>query len=245
MTTSFRKSLLYQFLVRALVFRKASLYKTHMSDVTQPSSSKRSVLNFLKRRGPSEAQDIAATLGVTPMAVRQHLYALEDDGLVAFAAAPKDGGRGRPSKLWRLMEPADSLFADAHADLSVELIGNIRTVFGERGLDKLIATRTDQQVGAYRAALAGAKTLKEKVKRLASLRSQAGYMAEAKADGDGFLLIENHCPICRAAVACTGLCRQELEVFQHALGSEIVIKRTDHILAGARRCAYAIRAKKL
>jgi predicted ArsR family transcriptional regulator len=216
-----------------------------MTGVTPPTEAKRAVLDLLKRRGPSEANDIASVLGVTAMAVRQHLYSLEDDGLVTFAAAPRDGGRGRPAKLWRAEAMADALFADAHADLSVELIGNIRQVFGERGLDKLIARRTAQQITAYRAALAQATTLKDKVKRLARLRSEAGYMAEAVPNGDGFLLIENHCPICRAAAACTGLCRQELEVFRAALGRGIVIKRTDHILAGARRCAYSIHLEKL
>ena len=216
-----------------------------MTDVTKPSEAKHAILDHLKRRGPSEAQGIASVLKVTPMAVRQHLYALEDEGLVSFAAAPRHGERGRPSKLWRAEAAADALFADAHAELSVELIGNIRQVFGERGLDKLIAKRTQQQIAAYRADLASATTLKEKVKRLARLRSEAGYMAEAVQDGDGFLLIENHCPICRAATACTGLCRQELDVFRAALGREIVIKRTDHILAGARRCAYSIHSEKL
>jgi predicted ArsR family transcriptional regulator len=216
-----------------------------MSGVTNPTEPKRAVLGVLKRRGPSEAQDVAAELGVTAMAVRQHLYALEDEGLVSFAAAPKTGGRGRPSKLWRAEIQADALFPDAHAELSVELIGNIRSVFGERGLNKLIEKRTEQQIASYRAALATAQTLREKVKRLARLRSEAGYMAEAAADGAGFLLIENHCPICRAATACTGLCRQELEVFRAALGPEIVIERTDHILAGARRCAYTIHPRKL
>jgi predicted ArsR family transcriptional regulator len=216
-----------------------------MTDVTPPTEAKRAVLDLLKRRGPIEAKDIAANLGVTAMAVRQHLYALEDEGLVTFADAPKNGSRGRPSKMWQAEAAADALFADAHADLSVELIANIRQVFGERGLDKLIAARTRQQIAAYRAALASASSLNEKVKRLARLRSEAGYMADAVADGDGFLLIENHCPICRAATMCTGLCRQELEVFRAALGRGIVIKRTDHILAGARRCAYSIHSEKL
>jgi predicted ArsR family transcriptional regulator len=216
-----------------------------MTGATTPTEAKRTVLNLLKRRGPSDAKDIAAALGVTAMAVRQHLYALEDEGLVAFADAPKDGNRGRPSKLWRAEAAADALFTDAHADLSVELIANVRQVFGERGLDKLIAKRTQQQIATYRAVLASATTLKAKVKRLAWLRSEAGYMAEAVADGDGFLLIENHCPICRAAAACTGLCRQELEVFRAVLGRQVVIKRTDHILAGARRCAYSIHSEKL
>lgn len=212
---------------------------------TSTSSAKRAVLDFLKRHGPSEAQSVATALGVSAMAIRQHLYTLEDEGLVAFAAAPKDGTRGRPAKLWRLEQPSDALFADAHADLSVELIGNIRAVFGERGLDKLIDKRTHAQIATYRAALGQAATLKEKVRRLARLRSDAGYMADVRAEGEGFVLTENHCPICRAAAACTGLCRQELEVFRAALGRDVVIERTDHILAGARRCAYRIHQRKL
>ncbi len=215
-----------------------------MSVTADTSEAKRAVLDYLKRNGPSEAAVVAGELGVTPMAVRQHLYALEDEGLVSFAASPRDGARGRPSKLWQVEQSADSFFADAHAELSVELIANIKEVFGEQGLEKLIAKRTKHQIAEYRAALASASTLKEKLKRLARLRTAAGYMADAKTDGDGFLLVENHCPICRAAAACTGLCRQELEVFRAALGPEAAVERTDHILAGARRCAYKVRPRQ-
>jgi predicted ArsR family transcriptional regulator len=58
-----------------------------------------------------------------------------------------------------------------------------------------------------------------------------------------FLLIENHCPICAAATACTGLCARELEVFQRVLG-QVTIERTEHILAGARRCVYRVYSTK-
>lgn len=215
-----------------------------MSATDDTSQAKRAVLDYLKRNGPSEASAIARELGVTPMAVRQHLYALEDDELVSFAAAQNDGARGRPSKLWQVERRADPLFPDAHAELSAELIANIKDVFGESGLDKLIAKRTKQQIADYRAALKTASTLKEKLKHLARLRTAAGYMADIKSDGDGFLLVENHCPICRAASACSGLCRQELEVFRAALGPEAAIERTDHILSGARRCAYRVRPRQ-
>jgi predicted ArsR family transcriptional regulator len=53
-------------------------------------------------------------------------------------------------------------------------------------------------------------------------------------------LVENHCPICVAAAACTNLCAGELHVFQAVLGEDVAVERTDHILAGARRCAYRI-----
>lgn len=41
------------------------------------------VLFYLKTKGPQTAAQLAKRLGVTPMAVRQHLYTLERDALVA------------------------------------------------------------------------------------------------------------------------------------------------------------------
>lgn len=68
-------------------------------------------------------------------------------------------------------------------------------------------------------------------------------MAEVQPQADGsFVLLERHCPICVAATACTGLCRNELEVFQEVLGPEVRIERTEHIVAGASRCAYRVSA---
>ena len=65
-------------------------------------------------------------------------------------------------------------------------------------------------------------------------------MAAAVPDGDGFLLVENHCPICVAATECQGFCRAERDVFARALGPGVSVERTEHIVAGGRRCAYRI-----
>jgi predicted ArsR family transcriptional regulator len=59
---------------------------------------------------------------------------------------------------------------------------------------------------------------------------------------EDFLLIENHCPICRAAQACTGLCDSELKVFRKALGKDTKVERIEHLLSGERRCVYRIQA---
>jgi predicted ArsR family transcriptional regulator len=68
-------------------------------------------------------------------------------------------------------------------------------------------------------------------------------MAEARSDGRDWLLIENHCPICSAAKACTGLCANELKVFADVLGKGATVTREEHILAGARRCVYRVKGK--
>ena len=90
-------------------------------------------------------------------------------------------------------------------------------------------------------ALSGATTLRTRVARLAEVRSREGYMPEWRADADGFLLLENHCPICAAARGLSRFLRAELDVFRDVLGPwEPAVDRIEHVLAGARRCAYRI-----
>ena len=196
----------------------------------------------LKTGGPRDAAEVAGMLGITPMGVRQHLYEMQAEGLVDYELQP--GPVGRPKKLWRLTPAAETFFPDGHAALSVELLAAMRQSFGDEGLERLIEARTEQQIASYRRHVKPADTLEARVKGLAALRSREGYMAEAKEGPDGeFLMVENHCPICAAARACSGLCAGELNLFRTVLGKDVEVERTDHILAGARRCAYRIRPK--
>jgi predicted ArsR family transcriptional regulator len=83
-----------------------------------------------------------------------------------------------------------------------------------------------------------------KLAALADIRSREGYMASCSKQADGtFLLVEDHCPICAAAATCQALCRSELAIFRKVLGHGIVVERVDHVLAGARRCAYRVGRK--
>lgn len=197
------------------------------------------VLFLLKTRGPQGAGELAGELGVTAMAVRQHLAGLESEGLVEF----EDERRkvGRPARIWRLSEAASARFPDTHAELTVELLAAVREAFGEQGIDRLVDLRSRKQQAGYRAEL-GSGTLEQKLESLARLRSAEGYMAEWRRDGDGFVFLENHCPICAAARVCQRFCRDELEVFRAVLGAGVEVERTEHIVAGARRCAYRVRA---
>ena len=196
------------------------------------------ILFLLKTRAPLTASDLARDLGITAMGVRQHLARLEDDGLVAFVDERKSVGR--PKRHWRLTQKAEARFPDSHAQVAVELIGGVDRLFGSEGLDRLIALREAEMLLRYHRELHIAGTLAKRVKRLAELRNAEGYMAEVERERDGsYLLVENHCPICAAAKACQGFCRSELSMFR-ALLAGCTVERIDHILAGARRCAYRI-----
>jgi predicted ArsR family transcriptional regulator len=208
--------------------------------MAQDTRAQDRVLYPLKTKGPQTAAQVARRLGVTPMAVRQHLYQLKAEGLVEFIDERRKVGR--PARLWSLTPKAAARFPDSHAELTVEVIGAVRAAFGEAGLDRLLSERTRRQIKDYSARMRSAgSSLLKRAEALAAIRREQGYMAECSRQRDGsILLAENHCPICAAASTCQGLCREELALFRTVLGDKAQVERTDHILAGARRCAYRI-----
>jgi predicted ArsR family transcriptional regulator len=146
--------------------------------------------------------------------------------------------------LWSLTSAALKFFPDAHAELAVSLIGCVNESLGPEAMDKLVKTRSRHQLENYRREVRPTSSLREKLEALAVIRSREGYMAavEKLENRKGYLLVERHCPICIAATNCTGLCREELNVFRKLLGDKVEVNRTEHILAGAPRCAYVVRA---
>jgi predicted ArsR family transcriptional regulator len=207
-----------------------------------PPSTARStadrLLILLKTRGPHTAAELGDAVGITDEAARQQLVKLAGEGLVEGSSETR--GVGRPVQVWSLTAAGNGRFPDAHAELTIHLIETIKSVLGEEALDRLISAREKETLASYRAEMKGAAGLEERVARLAAIRDREGYMCELKADADGYLLIENHCPICAAATACQGFCRAELKIFKRALGNDVNITREEHIVAGARRCAYRI-----
>lgn len=197
------------------------------------------LLYLIKARGPQSTQAVASALAITLPGARKHLNSLLQKDLVAFEDVV--GSVGRPKRLWRLTPAAERRFPDSHATLTLEIIGSARQIFGEDGIDRLISEREKAMVERYRTALVGCENLREKVARLAEIRCEEGYMAEIQPLADSaFLMVENHCPICAAARACQGFCRSELRLFAAVLGQGARIERSEHILSGARRCAYRI-----
>jgi predicted ArsR family transcriptional regulator len=207
--------------------------------VPAAGKTRRAIVKLLKAEGPLDSARLARRLQLTPMAVRQHLYALQKQKLVDAEERPVP--IGRPAKYWRLTREADRLFPDAYAELSVALIGAVTETFGASGMDRLLESRSARQRREYRARMPVSAALEDRLRALARIRTEEGYMAEVRRDSEGLLFIENHCPICAAANACQGFCSTELELFRAVLGKGASVERSEHILAGDRRCVYRVK----
>lgn len=202
-----------------------------------PHKAREKILFFLKTKGPQAAAQVAKRLGVTAMAVRQHLYALQEEGAVEFSDERRKVGR--PARIWRLTRETAKRFPDSHGELAVGILRAAKSAFGEEGIARLLEQRMAAQAESYEKRLARKRGLEARVAELATIRAEEGYMAEWQRETDGSLtLIENNCPICAAAESCPDLCGREVELFRQVLGAEV--ERQEHILGGQRRCLYRI-----
>lgn len=196
------------------------------------------IIQLLKLHGPLTAKTLAEELALTTMGVRQHLQALEEAGDVDIEDRVE--GRGRPTRYWGLTELSRTHFADRHSELSLQLIDSVKMIFGDQGLDKLIEHREQTAMQQYRSAMQGMTDITSRLTKLVELRTLEGYMATQEQAGGAFWLLENHCPICSAATKCQNFCRSELQQFQQLFADIATVSREEHIIDGARRCAYRI-----
>lgn len=196
------------------------------------------VLFAIKTKGPIATATLAQALGMTAEAARQQVQKLLADGLIVGHQAINQGA-GRPRQSWVVTPAGNRCFPDTHAQLSEQLIHSVRLVFGEEGLEKLIVQR-EQEARALYQQRCHSPDLAERLRQLAEVRSDEGYMARVEPADDAWLLIEDHCPICVAAQACQNFCRSELQLFQEIIGNKAQVVREQHLLNQGSRCVYRI-----
>lgn len=205
------------------------------SETTGPRTKDRLLL-LLKTRGPLTTKALARALDVSVPAIRQHLKSL---GEVVYSEETA-GSVGRPAQTWHLTRDAQAGFPDTHSELTVAILDSIENALGRTALDAVIEDRYQANLDRYRQALGPLSSLSGRLKRLVQLRSEEGYMAVLEKSGNGWLLIENHCPICAAAERCQGFCANELSLFKAVIGGGAQVSRVEYLLDGGRRCAYQI-----
>lgn len=155
----------------------------------------RAVIEELKRSGGLPASDLARALGNSYMATKTHCEELTELGYVIRTRLPR-AEVGRPEIFYSLSSKAEALFPQSSAEFTLELLENVKRMFGESAPEKLLFQHFQQLKEDWQQALAKLTTITEKATRLAKIRTQAGYASEFKPANDSSgQLVEYHNPL--------------------------------------------------
>jgi predicted ArsR family transcriptional regulator len=203
---------------------------------------RRAVLYAVRRRGEATAEQVAEQLGMTVSGARQHLSALADDGVVeAHELATEAPRRGRRTLSYATTPAADQYFPKAYGELTNELLGYVADADPSL-LDDVFAKRREHRIAAARARLAGARGLGAQVAELVAILDEDGYLATSERIGRGvYRVVEHNCAIWAVAQKYGQACTSEID-FIRAVLPNASVERVQHMVAGARHCAYEIRA---
>ena len=207
-----------------------------------PASTRHALLEIVKRSGESDVSGLAEQLGISGVAVRQHLGAMEREGQVAHRLERRPVGR--PVRLYRLTAAAERHFPQNSDRVALDLLARMENLMGRAAVEKLFDTRLEDLDKQYRAQLGGARSWSQKLGVLARIRDEEGYLCNVESAEPGEVrgnirLVEHHCPVASIAKQHPQLCSYELELFKRVLG-EPGIRRTEHIQSGGHACAYEV-----
>jgi DeoR family suf operon transcriptional repressor len=171
------------------------------------------------------------------------LSALVDEGFAEARELPRPAGqRGRAQLAYTVTDKADGLFPKAYGELTNELLGYVADSSPDL-LEDLFAKRRQHRIENAHARLAGKRTLGTKVAELTRILDEDGYLASYEKVAPGvFRIVEHNCAIWAVAERYGQACTSELEFIRTVL-EDADVERVQHMVAGARRCAYEVRAR--
>ena len=195
----------------------------------------------LKRDGPSSPDQLAERVGASRTGVLQQLRALEAAALVRHDTVRH--GVGRPRHLYDVTPDAQALFPTNYDGLAAGLLHAIAEVGGDDLVEQVFAARRrqigDRVRGELEARIGPGASLAERVRELAVIQDELGYLSEAQTIGeDEVRLVEHNCAIFDVAKGTTAACEAELDLFREVLGARV--ERETHIVAGGRCCSYRV-----
>ena len=214
-------------------------FENIVSDYSEP---KKKVLYYLKVVEQARLQELAKYMKISKMAVHKHLTQLQKRGLVESFEIRE--GVGRPKVQYRLTSQSKTIFPRSYGALAVCALDFIEKNMGKKGVEKLLRER---QVELYDKYYERLKKLSfdQKVKELAKIRDEEGYIAESKKDRrrNGIhTILEYNCPILEIAEKHWEACSTETELFEKLLGAKI--ETTHRAAKGDTVCKFVIKEKK-
>jgi predicted ArsR family transcriptional regulator len=181
------------------------------------------VARIFLERGPQNAAALAEQLGLSSAAIRRHLDALVDDGLLVECDARPAAhrGRGRPARTYALTDAGRAAFPHAYDDLATTALRYLRETGGEDAVVAFAEHRAESLAQVLSADVDTRTSTSARAEALAAALSSQGYAATTETATAGVQVCQHHCPVAHVAAEFPELCEAETRAFERVLGTYV------------------------
>ena len=206
------------------------------------SEPKKKLLYYLKVMQQAGLEELAKAMKISRMAVHKHLALLQERGLVM--SVETTGHVGRPRMIYKLTSQSRTIFPKSYSAIATHALDFIERNMGKAAVEKVLRERQSELFDQYYKRLRNLE-FDKKVKELANIRDEEGYMAESRREPKNYgrhVLLEYNCPILHIAEKHWEACSTETELFENLLGADI--ETTHRAAKGDLICKFVIKERK-
>ncbi len=205
------------------------------------TDTRQEILEYLRERREADVNELAETLGLSPVTIHYHVNVLLRDGLVETKAVRQ--GVGRPRKVFTLRDTAYEKFPQSYHRLSDRLLEILKSRMTEADIQALFE-RIGADIASEHAMNLQGKPLEQKIATLIDLLGEEGFMARLeKVGADQFVLTQISCPYQYVATRHPEVCELDLQLMNSALGAEVT--RGTCVANGDAVCTFHIQSQPI
>ncbi|HVW80346.1 MAG TPA: winged helix-turn-helix transcriptional regulator [Mycobacteriales bacterium] len=180
------------------------------------------VVRSLLEHGPSTATELGQRLGLTTPAIRRHLDAALEDGLIVATEerprAPR--GRGRPARRFSLSEAGHAAGPTSYDDVAVDALRYLCESAGEQAVEDFARRRMAAWEARYADRIASLP-LDARAEALAAALADDGYASTVHDTTIGVQVCQHHCPVQHVAEEFPVMCEVETEAIGRLVGRHV------------------------
>lgn len=207
-----------------------------MSILLDENPTRKKIIMLLKKSEHLTVAEMSKEMGITSMAVRQHLMSLEKRGIINYTT--RKYGIGRPVFLYKLTGKAHDFFPKSYGPFLSEFLSIVERMDGRKKIRRIFLERKERILSERQLALGKNGTTEDKVRTLASLLDKDGYMVELDVRKESLELREYNCPIYTLVGDYPEACSMELDMYRQIFGQKV--ERIECQRDGSPACVYMI-----
>jgi predicted ArsR family transcriptional regulator len=207
------------------------------------SEPKKKIIYYLKVMQQANLEELSSVMKISRMAVHKHLNILQKRGLIE-SVETRGHQVGRPRMIYQLTNQSKTIFPKSYSAIATHALDFIERNMGNDGVVKVLQERQEELYDQYYDRLKDLD-FDQKVKELAKIRDEEGYMAESKNESKNRrvqIILEYNCPIIHIAEKHWEACTVETKLFEKLLGAKI--ETTHRAAKGDLVCKFVIKEIK-
>lgn len=190
---------------------------------------------LLRQKAGLTIDELSESLSISRNAVRQHLAALERDGLVAAGAVRR--GVGRPSQVYLLTPLGAEQFPRQYSLLSGWILSALSTTYGAEGTTQIlkqIASDLAKQFGPH----VEGENVAQRAEAVTAVLNQLGYQATTEQAESGTAISAINCVYHHLAADFPAICDLDIQLIERLTGARV--EHTECMVRGGHCCRFRL-----